>query len=68
MGNHVNIKMKMRMVQLRMSNAELASRAGLTATAISQIVNGHREPRLSTALKIAQELQMSVEELFTEGE
>ncbi|KYG33020.1 helix-turn-helix transcriptional regulator [Alkalihalobacillus trypoxylicola] len=40
----------------------LASRVGLTTAAINKIVNGN-DPKLSTALKIAKELDMRVEDI-----
>lgn len=48
---------------LDMSQIEFARRTGLTAAAISQIVNGEREPSLSTIIKILEVLPIKFERL-----
>lgn len=46
-----------------MNQTELANRSGLTQTAISQIINGSREPQLSTICKILGVIPVSFERL-----
>lgn len=56
-----------RLVMLRkragISQSELARQAGVTPSAISMIEDGKREPRLSTALQIADALGVSLDVL-----
>lgn len=49
---------------LDVSQSKLAERAGLTQAAISQIVNGEREPSLGSAIKIAEATGCSLERLL----
>ncbi|KYG28193.1 helix-turn-helix transcriptional regulator [Alkalihalobacillus trypoxylicola] len=46
-----------------MNQKILAERVGLTTAAINKIVNGN-DPKLSTALKIAKELDMNVHDIW----
>jgi transcriptional regulator with XRE-family HTH domain len=48
----------------KLSQEELASRAGLHAVAITYIETGKRLPKLNTVHKLATGLGISVEELF----
>lgn len=47
-----------------LSQEELASRSGLHAVAITYIETGKRLPKLNTVYKLAQGLNIRVEELF----
>lgn len=47
-----------------MTQLELASRVGVTRAAMSRYVSGDREPRFVTLVRIAEELDVSVEELI----
>lgn len=49
---------------LGMSQAELAKRSGLTTAAISQIVNGQREPSLSSIKAILKVIPVSFEKIW----
>jgi len=49
--------------RLNISQAMLAVRTKLTQAAISQIINGRRQPSLGTIIKILNELDVSFEEL-----
>ncbi|MGB3025816.1 helix-turn-helix transcriptional regulator [Paradevosia shaoguanensis] len=49
---------------LKLSNAEVARRAGLTERTYGNYVLGRTEPNLSTLLNIAKVLQSSVDELL----
>lgn len=43
---------------------ELAARVGVTRAAMSRYVSGDREPRFATLLRIAQELEVDLDELL----
>jgi putative transcriptional regulator len=47
-----------------MKQSALAKRVGITETTMSKIVKGETEPKLSTALKIAEVLGMSVHDIW----
>lgn len=47
-----------------MTQLELAARIGVTRAAMSRYVSGEREPRLVTLVRIASELDVSVDELL----
>jgi predicted transcriptional regulator len=51
---------------LEMSQIELAKKTGLTQAAISQIINGQREPSLSTIVKILKIIPTNFERLVGE--
>jgi len=46
-----------------LTQARLAEQAGVTPHLLSNVENGHRDPRFSTMLKIAHALDVSVDEL-----
>jgi transcriptional regulator with XRE-family HTH domain len=46
-----------------MTQLELAARIGVTRAAMSRYVSGEREPRLVTLVRIAEELDVSVDDL-----
>lgn len=48
---------------LGMTQHELSKRSGLTPAAISQIINGEREPTLKTILKLLAALGVTFERL-----
>lgn len=50
---------------LDMSQTDLANRSGLTQAAISQILNGEREPTLGTICKILNAIPVKFERLVT---
>lgn len=47
-----------------MSQSELAEKAGLTGAAVSRYFKGTRIPKVTTAYKIAEALEVTVEELL----
>jgi predicted transcriptional regulator len=49
---------------LEMSACDLAERSNLTPACISQIVNGKREPTLSTVVKILEVIPVKFERLL----
>jgi transcriptional regulator with XRE-family HTH domain len=52
-----------------MTQLELAARVGVTRAAMSRYVSGDREPRFVTLVRIAEELDVSIEELVpSEGD
>lgn len=51
-------------MSLDMSQTELADRAGLTRAAVSQIINGSRDPSLSTVIKILKVIPVKFEVLI----
>lgn len=57
---------RIRATRLRMglSQAELASRSGLTPAAISQLENGQREPSFSTLVRLSEALETSPNDLM----
>lgn len=50
----------------KVSRSELARRAGIHFVTISRILNGHMEPSISTAEKLAIAAGMSAESVFRE--
>ena len=59
-------KIKKQMELLGMSQKDLARETGLTESAISRFINGTRQPRLYNLIKIADALEMTVDELVRE--
>jgi len=51
------------MEALDMSQVDLANQTGLTQAAVSQILNGKREPTLSTIVKILRVIPVKFEKL-----
>ena len=51
------------MFHLEISQRDLAERAGLTTAAVSQIINGKREPSLETICKILEVIPTTFEML-----
>lgn len=60
-GNKVRQLRKMR----KLSQQELAEKAGMDFTSISEIESGLRNPYLKTIYKIASALKIEVRELFS---
>ena len=48
-----------------MTQLELAARIGVTRAAMSRYVSGEREPRLVTLVRIAEELDVNVDDLIS---
>lgn len=57
-------KLKNILDERMMKQSALAKRVGITETTMSKIVKGETEPKLSTALKIAEVLGMSVHDIW----
>ena len=59
----------MRLVQLRgnFSQAQLAKKAGVLQSTISDIENGKRNPRIDTLQKLANALDVSLNELLEDN-
>ena len=62
MGNFRD-NLRIRRLQLLMSQDELAKKIGVTQTAIWQYENGEATPKLEIALRLAKVLGMTVEQL-----
>jgi DNA-binding XRE family transcriptional regulator len=61
-----NVNLKMRLFELGIQQNELAKQIGISPGTFSAIVQGKSEPRVSTALKIAKALGVTVEYLWGE--
>ena len=46
------------------SQSWVAERSGISRSYLNKIANGHRDPHVSTAIKIANTLKCSIEDLF----
>lgn len=71
MADHADFAKRLEaLLQVRgMTQLELAARVGVTRAAMSRYVSGDREPRFVTLVRIAEELDVSVEELVpSEGD
>lgn len=55
--------LRIRRLQLRMSQLDLAKKIGVTQTAIWQYENGEATPKIEIALRLAKALGMTVEQL-----
>lgn len=55
--------LRIRRLQLRMSQLDLAKKIGVTQTAIWQYENGEATPKIEIALRLARALGMTVEQL-----
>ncbi len=58
-------KLKERREELRLTQRQVAERAKIAETVYQRYEYGKREPCVSTALKIAQALNTTVEELYS---
>lgn len=54
------------LAERKMTQLELAARIGVTRAAMSRYVSGEREPRLVTLVRIAEELDVNVDDLLAE--
>ena len=52
------------LAERNMTQLELAARIGVTRAAMSRYVSGEREQRLVTLVRIAEELDVNVDDLF----
>ena len=57
-------KLKERRAELGVTQAELAERCGVTRKTINTVENGVFTPSATLAIKLAQALELSVEQLF----
>lgn len=64
MSEQLGTNMKVRRAVLDLTQAGLAERAGITRKSINAIETGKMVPSVVLALKLAQALGVSVEELF----
>lgn len=53
------------LAERNMTQLDLAARIGVTRAAMSRYVSGEREPRLVTLVRIAEELDVSVDDLIS---
>lgn len=53
------------LAERKMTQLELAARIGVTRAAMSRYVSGEREPRLVTLVRIAEELDVNVDDLIS---
>ena len=60
----MNNKIRVLRAERRWSQAELATRVGVSRNSIVSIENGHFDPSLSLAFAIADEFGMKIEEVF----
>lgn len=51
------------LAERNMTQLELAARIGVTRAAMSRYVSGEREPRLVTLVRIAEELDVNIDDL-----
>lgn len=51
------------LTERKMTQLELAARIGVTRAAMSRYVSGEREPRLVTLVRIAEELDVNIDDL-----
>ena len=52
------------LIEKDMSQKELADKVGLSEVTLSRYVNGVREPRVTTVIRIAKALECKVEDLY----
>jgi len=64
MAEHLTTTMKVQRARLDLTQAALAERAGVTRKSINAIETGHMVPSTILALKLAQALGVTVEQLF----
>jgi DNA-binding XRE family transcriptional regulator len=62
--DRLNVSLKMRMFELRKKQEDVARKVGISPGTMSAIVQGKTEPRVSVAMKIARELDTTVEQLW----
>ena len=64
MAERLFSKLKDRRAELGLTQAELAERVGVTRKTVNTVENGIFTPSATLAIKLAQALELSVEELF----
>jgi len=65
MRERLDNTLKIQRARHDMTQAELARRVGVTRKSINSIENGHYVPSTELALKMARELDCTVEDLFS---
>ncbi len=65
MDEHLTTTMKVQRAMRDLTQADLAELAGITRKSINAIEMGHMVPSTILALKLAQALQVTVEQLFS---
>ena len=68
MAEHLGDRIRLARTRLRLSQAELARRIGISTTAMNQIEMGVTDPRASRIKAIAEVLNVSTDYLFGRGE
>lgn len=63
-----NLRIKFRRIELNMSQAELAKKAGVTRQTIGMIESGEFNPSLKLCLSICWALGLTLDDLFWEDE
>lgn len=63
-----NLKMKFRRIELEMSQAELAKKAGVTRQTIGLIEAGEFNPSINLCIAICKALGVTLNDLFWEDE
>lgn len=63
-----NLRMKFRRIELNMSQADLAKKAGVTRQTIGMIESGEFNPSLKLCLSICRALGLTLNDLFWEEE
>ncbi len=58
-------KIRIRRKELDLSQEELAKKCGVSRQTVNAIENNKYDPTLSLAFRLAKELQLTVDELFT---
>ena len=64
MAEQLANRLKERRAKLGLTQAQLAERVGVTRKTVNTIENGVFTPSATLAIKLAQALQLSVEQLF----
>lgn len=59
---------KIKMVELELNQAELAEKAGINVSVLSQTLTNKRSPQQKTLVKIAKAIGMTYAELISTGE
>lgn len=65
----MEIKCRLRVIfaEREIKHTEFSKKAGISAGALSLLVNGHSLPTLPVAYRIAKELDLNVMEIWIEG-
>lgn len=57
-------RIRQRRKQMKLTQKQLSESSGIPASTLNEVENGKKEPKVYTALQIAQALECSVEYLF----